>query len=60
MEIEGYCIRTTEEDEGAVDEPLIIKKDDKKKGKKGKWNKKIFWFYFDFSIKSILFFICIS
>lgn len=29
-------MRTVEEDETAVDEPLILKKDDKKKGKKGK------------------------
>jgi len=36
LEIEGYCLRTVEEDETAVDEPLIPKKDDKKKGKKGK------------------------
>lgn len=36
LEIEGYCLRTVEEDENAVDEPLLMKKDDKKKGKKGK------------------------
>ncbi|EAR84685.2 hypothetical protein TTHERM_00636870 (macronuclear) [Tetrahymena thermophila SB210] len=36
LEIEGFCVRSVEEDEGAIDEPLIVKKDDKKKGKKGK------------------------
>lgn len=43
LEIEGYCLRTVEEDETAVDEPLIPKKDDKKKGKKGKWIKSTQW-----------------
>jgi hypothetical protein len=36
--LEGYPIRTCEEDEnGVLDEPLVgVKKEDKKKGKKGK------------------------
>lgn len=41
LEYEGYCVRTVEEDETAgVEEPLLAKKDDKKKGKKGKWGER--------------------
>lgn len=33
--MDGFALRTVEEDVGAVDEPLLqVKKDDKKKGKK--------------------------
>lgn len=37
LEVNGFCLRTVEEDETAVDEPLMPKMDDKKnKGKKKK------------------------